>query len=130
MAEDNLILKSHAGLVAAGAVDAADDTTLKLLRLDDDKKTLRVGVYVYDPNSLEWVKMVQPAETEYARLKMYEYSSGRLKYVCKNNDIDANETDTDWNISKFTDADSPEIEKERTGAVNTELVIDGLSWNI
>jgi len=63
-------------------------------------------------------------------LKMYEYSSGRLKYVCKNNDIDANETDTDWNISKFTDADSPEIEKERTGAVNTELVIDGLSWNI
>ena len=130
MAEDDTILKSHAGLVAAAAVDAADDETLKLLRLDDDKKTLRVGNYVYDPTTLEWVRQQQADGASYARMKMYVYGPGRPKYICKNSGIDANETDTDWQIRKYTDSDSPESEGERTGAVNAEGAIDALAWNI
>jgi len=65
----------------------------------------------------------------YKRTRFYEHASGRVKYKCKNTDIDANETDTDWYIWKMSDADSPIIEGPRQGAVNTEAAINGLSWN-
>lgn len=71
------------------------------------------------------------AKTYWRRFKPYLYSpSGRPKYIGKNTDIDAAETDTDWSIWKYTDADIPEIEGPRFGAVDTEGGIDGLSWNI
>lgn len=66
----------------------------------------------------------------YPRMKSYNYSSGRVKYICHNTDIDAAETDTDWSIFKYVDSDAMEYEGPRTGAVNTEAAIDGLSWNI
>jgi len=69
------------------------------------------------------------ADNYWKRMKPYAHASERPKYICKNTDIDANETDTDWYIWKYSDADLPTIEGPRIGAVNTELVIDGLSWN-
>jgi len=69
-------------------------------------------------------------EANYPRMKVFNYGSGRIKYICKNTNIDANETDTDWLIWKFTDSDEFDREGPRSGAVNTEAVIDGLSWNI
>ena len=66
----------------------------------------------------------------YKRLKTYSYASGRIKYSCQNTDIDANETDTDWFCRKFTDADPPESEGPREGAVNSEAVVNALGWNI
>lgn len=70
------------------------------------------------------------SDSYYQRMKPYAWSSGRPKYICKNTDIDALETDTDWEIWKYTDAELPEIEGPRTGAVNTEAAINALSWNI
>ncbi len=64
------------------------------------------------------------------RTKPYTYASGRVKYIGRNTDIDAGETDTDWDIWKYEDAGIPEIEWPRTGAVNTEAAINALSWNI
>jgi len=66
----------------------------------------------------------------YQRMKPYSYGSGNIKYLCKNRNADALETDVDWRIWKFTDADIPTKEGPRIGAVNTEGTIDGLSWNI
>ena len=70
------------------------------------------------------------ADTYYKRLKLYNYASDRVKYVCKNTDIDANETDADWSIWKCTDADALAKEGPRSGAVDTEAGIDALGWNI
>ena len=66
----------------------------------------------------------------FQRMKPYEHASGNIKYLCKNKDIEALETDADWLIWKFTDADIPTKEGPRIGAVDTEGAIDGLSWNI
>jgi hypothetical protein len=72
---------------------------------------------------------VVPAKCDnYRRLKMFEYASGNLKYLCRNTNIDAEETDGDWDVWKFTDADLPTIEGPRTGAVNTEGVVDAFNW--
>ena len=65
----------------------------------------------------------------YQRDKFYPYSSGRVKYECRNEDVDAAETDTDWEVWKYSDADLPTIEGPREGAVNTEAVVNALSWN-
>jgi len=59
---------------------------------------------------------------------MFEYVSENLKYLCRNTDVDAEETDTDWDVWKFSDADLPTIEGPRTGAVNSEAAVDGFSW--
>jgi len=69
-------------------------------------------------------------ETNYCRVKPYLYVSDNIKYICKNTDIDANDTDTDWVIWKYSDAEVPEKEGPRTGAVTNAGVIDALSWNI
>ena len=69
-------------------------------------------------------------EGGYKRLKLYGYDSGNIKYVCQNVDVDAVETDETWDIIKLTDEDLPSKEGPRLGAVNTEGVVDALSWNI
>jgi len=66
----------------------------------------------------------------YKRTKTYNYASGKMKYFCRNTDVDASETDTDWYITKFLDSDVYGDEGPRTGAVNTEAAINALSWNI
>ena len=131
------------------AIGGFDDDVFILIAADDQTNTLKIANYCYNPSTLQWERMKQPTvEIEgdltvtmgdlerllndhyYQRMKPYSYASGNIKYLCKNTDIDANETDTDWLIWKFTDADIPEKEGPRTGAVNTEAGIDGLGWNI
>lgn len=70
------------------------------------------------------------AKRYYKRMKPYAWASARPKYIARNTDIDALEIDADWSIWKYTDADLPEIEGPRTGAVNTEAAINALAWNI
>jgi len=116
---------------------------------DPDEEVFKVAAYVYNASTLAWERMTQPtihiagdltvtlgdverllADQYYLRMKTYAHASGRIKYVCKNTDIDAAETDTDWYCWKFTDAAAPDSEGPRQGAVNTEVAVDGLSWNI
>ena len=116
---------------------------------DTDEEVFKVAQYVWNTTTLAWDRMSQPtihiagdltvtlgdverllADQYYARMKTYAHSSGRIKYLCKNTDIDAGETDTDWFCWKFTDAALPDKEGPRSGAVNTEAAIDALSWNI
>ena len=66
--------------------------------------------------------------TGYRRMKLYGYGSGGIKYLCRNTSVDAEETDEDWDIWKFSDEDLPTLEGPRVGAVNTEGVVDGLGW--
>ena len=109
-------------------------------------KSFQVGTYVWDTDTLAWVRNQQPmvsigdltvtmgdvealqANTYWKRSKPYIHASGRLKYYCKNTDIDANETDTDWWIWKYSDDAIPGSEGPRLGAVNTEAAINALSW--
>ena len=92
------------------------------------------GIYVllhaWDIDTLSWVKQSSTGAKAYQRTMFYAYSSGRVKYKCKHVDIDANTTDADWDIWKYSDDDFPNDEGPRIGAVNTEAVINALSWNI
>lgn len=63
------------------------------------------------------------------RRKQYNWSNGNPKYIAYHFDIDANETDTNWEITKYS-SDTLEDEGPRLGAVNTEAVINALDWNI
>lgn len=83
-------------------------------------------IYFYNLDDDAWYKLQGGSR----RMKTYSYSSGNIKYVCTNDNIDAAESDTDWDCTKYTDADVPDSEGVRQGAVNTEGAIDGLSWNI
>jgi hypothetical protein len=67
-------------------------------------------------------------EVKYPRMKPYTYASGRVKYICKNTDINASESRTDWVVWKYSDADIPVIEGPRTGAVNSEAVVNAYPW--
>jgi len=120
--------------------------------IDAETKTLRVNNWVWDPLASPnptWVRGRQAtvelqgdltvamgdverllANQYYKRMKSYSYASGRIKYVCQNTDIDANETDTDWFVWKYTDDAAPDWEGTRQGAVNTEGTVDLYSWNI
>jgi len=109
---------------------------------------LRVALFSWDTGTLEWVRYTGSslttgdltvsmddvekllADSYWQRMYPYLYASDRPKYICKNTDIDANLTDTDWRIWKYTDADIPQIEGPRTGAINTEVVVNALGWNI
>lgn len=137
-------------LVAAAIfAERDDDVKFVPIKVDPDSKSLRVNLWVYNPSTLDWERMKQPtleltgdltvtlgdverllANQYYLRMKPFSYASGRIKYICKNTDIDANETDTDWFCWKFTDASPPEHEGPRQGAVNNEAAVNGLSWNI
>lgn len=126
----------------AGAVEDVGGTPTRL-KADESTGSLRVGLFVWDTDGLEWVKMTQPAleadldqveallaGSYWQRTFSYAYASDRIKYLCKNTDIDANSTDADWKIWKYSDSDLPAMEGPRIGAINTEAVIDSLAWNI
>ena len=71
------------------------------------------------------------ADDYYSRLQPYLYASGRLKYICRNTDIDAALADTDWRIWKLTDASQPAKEGSRTGRADSDANITAdHSWNI
>jgi len=115
---------------------------------DPDEEVFKVALQVYNPLTLGWERMVQPkielsagdltvtlgdverllSNQYYKRTRIYAHSSGRIKYLCKNTDVDAETTDTDWLCWKFTDAALPNSEGPRSGAVNTEGTVDALSW--
>ncbi len=59
----------------------------------------------------------------------YLWPNGNKKYVAYNADIDAEKTDPNWEITKYTD-DESEWEGPRQGAVNTEQVINDITWKI
>lgn len=64
----------------------------------------------------------------YKRMKIYSYPSENIKYLCRNTDIDSEETSTTWDVWKFSDEDVPTMEGARTGAINSEAVINGYGW--
>jgi hypothetical protein len=134
-------------LVAAALFARPDDDPTKSVpvKLDPDSRSIRVNVWVYNTTTLAWERMKQPtleltgdltvtlgdverllADQYYQRGKTYTHASGRVKYVCRNTDIDANETDTDWFCWLYSDADVPDWEGPRQGAVNTEGTVDAL----
>lgn len=131
---------------------AIDDSTAEVIQLysDGTSKTLRTNNWVWNTTSLAWERMKQPVieltgdltvslgdvergvtEQYYAREKYY-YSSGMPIYICKNTDVDANETDTDWLIWKlnWTSGNMTEKEGPRTGRVDTQVQVAALAWNI
>jgi hypothetical protein len=126
-------------------IDKDDEHNIKPVGGDVDAEGITVLVKYYNPSTLAWERGKQPtleltgdltvtlgdverllADQYYKRMKPYGHASGRPKYVCRNTDIDANETDTDWFCWKYSDADLPEIEGPRQGAVNTEGTVDAL----
>ena len=118
------------------------------IAIDPDYNLLHIFNWVWNPSTLKPERMKQPtinigdltvtfgdverllANQYYLRMKPYSYASGRIKYLCRNTDIDAGETDIDWFCWKFTDASPPEHEGPRQGAVNNEAAVNALSWNI
>lgn len=71
------------------------------------------------------------AGTYWQRDKPYLYGSGRVKYLCKNTDKDAEFTTTTWRIWKFTDAAISEREGPRVGRADSAANIDGdHTWKI
>ena len=120
------------------------------LGYDTSEEVFKTALYVWNPVTLTWDRMKQPtieltagdltvtlgdverllSNQYFKRTKMYAHSSGRVKYLCKNTDIDAGETNTDWLCWKYSDAALPSIEGPRSGAVNTEAVVNALGWKI
>jgi len=143
---DSLIKLDKNSRQTLAALDK-DTGEIRNLGMDEDAETLHVALWRWDTDTTAWVRY-DPAQVEftgdltvtmsdveallsdhyYKRMKPYTHASGNPKYICKNEDIDANETDTDWIIWRYSDADVPTIEGPRTGAVNTEAIVDALSW--
>ena len=126
-----------------------DPNSVPLLGFDLDEEVHKVALYVWNTTTVAWERMKQPtielsgdltvsmgdverllADQYYQRMKVYTHASGRPKYICKNTDIDAELTDTDWFVWKLTDASIPDKEGPRQSAVNAEGTIDALDWNI
>ena len=63
------------------------------------------------------------------RRVQYNWSNGNPKYLAYNVNSDAVETDTDWEITKYTE-DVLKQQGPFRGAVNSEAVINALSWDI
>ena len=87
---------------------AADNNTPTDIFMDTTAGALYTGAWVWNTSTLAWEKMTQPVsytqgdwDSHYQRMKPYLYGSGRPKYICRNTDIDANETDTDWTNWKY-----------------------------
>jgi len=59
----------------------------------------------------------------------YNWSNGNPKFMGYHTDIDAAETDIDWEITKYT-SDVLEDEGPRYGPVNDEAVLLAMAWNI
>lgn len=118
---------------------------------EPDHGIQRVQLMVWDPDGLTPVRMVQPtinvgdldvtigdveallANRYFKRTIPYTYSSGRIKYMCKNYDIDASYVDPDWLVWKYSDDGIPYTEGPRiaTNGVASSGAIDALgTWNI
>ena len=112
-----------------------------------DTGILRVQNMVWNPTTMQPELMQQPVinigdldvtigdveallmNNYFKQTFPYLYSpSGRPKYICKNIGIDTAKTATDWYVWKYSDADIPQSEGPRRGAINTELGIDAYSW--
>jgi len=126
------------------------DGIKKAVKIDKDTDTLHILNWVYNPTSLAWERMKQPSvdigdltvtqgdmekllsDHYYLCMQPFLYASDRIKYICKNTDVEAIVADTDWLVWKFTDADIPEKEGPRiaTSGIAAVADIDGLSWNI
>lgn len=128
-----------------------DPVTGKATRVgvDSDHSAVIIENLVWDPILMDWVRMEQPqldvdkmdltvtmgdveallADSYWKRMQPYLHGSGKPKYIARNTDIDANLTDVDWYIWKYSDADIPTIEGPRIGAANSEAAIDALPWN-
>jgi hypothetical protein len=140
--------KNHHPVIGGVTVDTDE---VRMLRLVEQDGLLLVPTanYVYHVGDLEWQRGQQAllevsgdlhitmgdlekllADNYWKRMKPYLYASTRPKYICKNTDIDANVTDLDWYIWKYTDANIPQVEGPRNGSVATEIIIDTLDWNI
>jgi hypothetical protein len=117
--------------------------------VDPDYNLLHILNWVWNTSTMQPERMKQPvleltgdltvtlgdverllADQYYTRMKIFAYGSGRIKYITRNTDIAAGETDTDWFCWKFTDVSLPEKEGPRQGAVNDEAAVNGLSWGI
>jgi len=102
-------------------IDADDEQTLRRFWFDSDKKTVRVGLYVWDSDGLTWVKMVQPSisvdaddltvtmgdvekllANNYWKDARFDYTSGDLDYKGLNTTHKAATSATSWYVWKFT----------------------------
>ena len=129
-------------------IDKDDEYNVKPVGGDVEAEGLTVLNKVYNFSALAWERMKQPvieltgdltvsmgdverllANQYYKRMKPYSYASGRIKYICRNTDFGAGETDADWFCWKYSDASPPEYEGPLQGAVDTEGAVNGLSWN-
>jgi hypothetical protein len=137
------------GRNVAGARDDSSNEVLNLYA-DSTSKTLRVNCWVWNTTTLAWERMKQPVielsgdlevnlgdvergvTNQYYKREKYFYSSGLPIYECKNTDVDANETDTDWLIWKmnWSGGNMTTREGPRTGRVDTQAQVAGLAWNI
>ena len=68
----------------------------------------------------------------YSRKKRFYNPDGTVKYLCVHTLESVLETTTSWEIAKFTYANGlvGEWQGWLQGAVNSESVINALSWNI
>ncbi len=134
---------------------AKDPSTEDLIPLTADQglggaiNGLNVFLHIFNPTTLDWEKYKGvsvyaenltismddmeklAADFYFQRVKIYYDGSNNAEYVCKNTDIDANETDTDWYCWKLVyDGSNNMTDKEgpRQGAVN--VAPTGLGWNI
>lgn len=108
---------------------------------------LNVFLHIYNPTTMDWEKYKGvsvyaenltvsmddmeklAADFYYPRVKLY-YTGNNVEYVCKNIDIDALETATDWYCWKLVYSGNNMTDKEgpRQGAVDSAP--SGLGWNI
>lgn len=132
---------------------AKDPDTEELIPLTADQglggamNGLNVFLHIYNPTTMDWEKYKGvsvyaenltvsmddmeklAADFYYPRVKLY-YTGNNVEYVCKNTDIDALETATDWYCWKLVYAGNNMTDKEgpRQGAVDSAPT--GLGWNI
>jgi hypothetical protein len=148
MALPDLVGKIDRGVRIIGGVDkdSGEPIQIAVVEVATDVFALATAPYDYNPESSAYEAKQRPyihiddlevstGDLEklqignyFKRTKPYLYGGGRLKYNCKNTDIAANETDTDWLVWKYSDAAIPVIEGPRVGAVNTVEVVDAFSW--
>ena len=63
------------------------------------------------------------------RIVEYFWPNGKTKYRCFHNNLSAVETEVTWSIVKYT-IDGKRQESYRTGRVDSEGVVNALSWTI
>ena len=88
------------------AVRQDTDDTPHDLEMAGDTRSLKVALYVYNPDSLSWDRMRQPQISQLAdELPLdtrMEYSAGNLTYKGVHSTHDALTSVTSWWVWKFT----------------------------